>query len=140
MTTRVKKQRHRTPLPGLLLPWYDSGMKTETRNNVSGAHMPVQEKIPITAGAWISFSSLPATDQEQIMATLLELLAQPPEQWPKEKVRRLSPDLPLYTFLHRVPPEDELFVTFRREEGGGLTLVDLTLKEMILRNFSGKKP
>ncbi len=128
-------------MPGFLLPWYDSGMKTEARNNMNGAHAPDQEKVQITAGAWISFSSLPAADQEQIMATLLGLATQPLEQWPKEKVRRLSADLPLYTVTHRLLSNDEeLFVTFRRDEGGGLTLVDLSLKEMILRNFSGKKP
>src|SRR5262249_44133694 len=116
-TTRVE-QRNPTPLPGLLLPWYDSGMKTEARNNVSGAHVSFQKDIQVSAGAWISFSSLPAADQEQIMATLSGLSTQPPEQWPNEKIRRLSTDLPLYTLTHRLQPNDEeLFVTFRRDEG-----------------------
>jgi hypothetical protein len=81
--------------------------------------------------ALTSVESLPPADRATLHETLARLAGQDPEHWPSDLVQRLPSEEPLYVLrLH-----GDLLVVFRRAEGGRLTIVDVSLKEMIDRYF-----
>jgi hypothetical protein len=97
--------------------------------------MQALEKVTVDWRALVGWNALRGPVREQILASLLRLASQPRGHLPNGEVVPLAtPGENLYTL--RAP--DGLLVTFRWEEGGRITVLDLVLKETIERYFARK--
>ncbi len=97
--------------------------------------MQVEDHVKVGSGAFLSYSTLPTDWRNQMMTTLGELTTCPPDEWPRDKVRKLKADESLYLLI----ANEELRVAFRRAKDGEITILDIFLQEVLDRYFSSNK-
>jgi hypothetical protein len=96
--------------------------------------MQIMDNVTVAPEGFISWSTLPAPEQEHIRERLGELAAQTPDQWPNSEVRRF-PSAEDYFVLRA---NGELRGIFRRDQDGHITILAIVLKEMLERYFAPK--
>jgi hypothetical protein len=87
----------------------------------------LESKITVSPRADTVLASLSEGDQLAVLAAAEALQGRAPDAWPRDKIRRLSPDKPEY--LLRVSPGLRAFV--RILDAGGLEVFDIVREETL---------
>lgn len=118
------------PTDGEPFIWVSNGNGERVLKHLEGMPKKPGLKLNIHPRAETALTSLPETDQVEVLMAAEALLGRDPASWPREEAARLDPDKSV--FLLRVSPELRAFV--KLEDGGTIELLDI-LREDTLRLF-----